>query len=75
MSTGRNDAQEIVIWFYNLLEKRLTPEALNTLLKRGIKARGSKSVHGFMLALLDVHEQRKRHRPAPTTKEKIHVSD
>jgi hypothetical protein len=53
------DANEIVAFLYFFLRKRMTPEALDAFIKKGLQARGSRSVHGFMNMLSDLHEEAK----------------
>jgi hypothetical protein len=58
MSQERDNA--LVVWFYDLLEKHLKPEALNTLIERGF--RSSRFIHGFMIILSDIHDQKQKQR-------------
>ena len=56
-----NQADEIVRFLYDFLAKRMEPQALNLFIARGLKARGSQSVHGFMRMLSEHHwESRQR---------------
>jgi hypothetical protein len=67
------DAEDVVRVIYAALYKSLTPESFTRFLERGIKIRGSRSVHGIMLALNDFHKlrnhaasiQTSRHRSYP----------
>jgi hypothetical protein len=52
-------SDEVLYFLYDFLEKRMTPEALNTFISKGLKARGSKSVNGVMRMLADIHSQRR----------------
>lgn len=54
------DADKITLIIYNVLSKNLTPEAMDRLVAEGLRARGSRSFHGFMLEIKDLHAAKKR---------------
>jgi hypothetical protein len=54
------DSERVTAIIYNALERCLKPDSLDSFIRRGQKARGSMSVHGFMKLLGDVHYSRKR---------------
>lgn len=54
------DSGKVTTIIYNALEKCLNPDALSSFIRRGQKAKGSQSVHGFMKLLAQEHESRGR---------------
>jgi hypothetical protein len=57
-STKRYDADQVASFLYAFLERHMTLEALESLLKTGWKARGSMSVHGFFGMLIEIHSKK-----------------
>ena len=42
-----------------VLERGITPGALDRLIVRGLRAKGSRSLHGFMVMLEEIHAKKR----------------
>jgi hypothetical protein len=56
---GASKAVDIAKIIYTVLERGMTPGALDRLIVRGLRAKGSRSLHGFMVMLEEIHAKKR----------------
>jgi len=64
VSNKWTNADDVVKAIYHVLQKQIDPQTLDKFIRDAMYARGSRSVHGFILAIRDLHEQQKLRRSA-----------
>lgn len=58
----REDADKLIYFMFKFMKDRMTPKAFEQFISAGIHARGSKSLHGMMLAFREYEEASQKRR-------------